>query len=292
MNLIKLIGILAIVAGICFMFWGLVALVLEVFFRYLLEMTLWVASIGLVIGTHFASVDYAPWLLGVGSLLLPVAMFFSARMHNITIDRTKSSFALALLWGAIAMFYQSSFVGFFSVGALLTFLGFSFVVEPLCYSFGFKDDDAVWRGTVAGFFISVAYVATRAFNLDLGPAVVFESGALWLATFVCFLGVLIVSNEVYLGEWKGGESRYLSMNILAVLTLFAFASAGAFFGIREVTTMAGTFMILFFAGKILEVETESFVAFGFKLVVVGGVIFGAWELIRRNEAFFKPYLMM
>lgn len=287
MNFIKLMAILIIVAGICLIFSGIVRLVIHIFYKYLLEVSLWMVSVGLIAVTHFVPEDYQTWTLVIGSLLFPVAWSFSAKIRKIKGDPLKFSVVMAVIWGVIALYFQSPQVAFFAVGALLSALGFSVAVTPFCYALGFNDDAAVIRGTFAGFFISGMYLCARVFKLDFGQFAIFESGALWLAGFVFFIGLLITSTKGYLSVKE--VSNYIAMNFIAFLALIVFASLGMLFGVREVTTLASTFMIFYFMTKVIEVPTHSMITLGVKLLCAGGVVFLAWDWLNAHQELAKQY---
>lgn len=288
MNFIKIIGILAVVAGACFIFSGVVRLIIDIFYKYLLEASLWVTSVGLVVGTEFISEDYQTWSLLIGSLLFPVAFIFSSKIRDVKGDPLNFSMLLTVIWSMIALAYQSPHVAFFAVGALISTLGFSVVVTPFCYYLGFKDDQAIARGTLASFFVSGVYLLARVFKLDFGHFAVFESGALWLAGFVFFIGLLIISTRGYLSKNEVGNN-FIALNLITVVALMLFASLGMLFGVREITTLASTFMIFYFATKVIEVPTNNSISFGIKLLCAGGVVFLAWDWLNSHPELVKQY---
>lgn len=288
MNFVKLLGIGAVVVGIGFIFSGLIETLVRLFYKYLLEFALWATSISLIIGANFINVDYQSWMVMIGSLLIPVAWIFTAKTRGMKENPPLFTFVMMIIWGAIALFYQSSGVGFFSVGALLVWLGFEVATGPFCYAFGFTDEDSVWRGTISGFIITAIYTASKVASLNLGPFNVFESGALWLASFTCFIGILITSTRWYWEEKKTGS--YLGMNFIAIIILVGFISIGMLYNVKEITTMATTFLLFYLAAKPMEIPTESFIAFGVKLLFVGGGFFSVWVWLNSHQEIARQFL--
>lgn len=283
LGLIQVLGIGSIAGGVIFIFWGVIKTILDM--TGLMEALLWILTVGLLTGTAFVDPTYQPWTLAIGAILIPCACLLTADLHKIKIEKTKSLATLTFIWVTIAIFYHSPFVGFLAVGALLAFLGFSMAVTPFCYSFGFTDEDAVPRATTAGLMVMAAYIALRAFRIDPGYFSVFESGALWLASFVGFLGLLITSSK-----WYEDAKHWAIMNTVTIVLLIGVTSLGMVFGIKEVTTIASTFLLFYLAAKIVEIETESLVAIGIKLLIVGLITAGAWQWLRTHQEFAMQYL--
>lgn len=285
LGLVSVLGVGLLAGGICLVFWGFIKTVLEM--TGLMETLLWIITVSLIGSSYFVDPSYQQWTLAVGAILIPCACLLTAHLHEIHIEKVKSLGVLTLVWGTIALFFGSSFVGFLAVGALLACLGFSMVVTPLCYSFGFTSEDAIPRATTAGLFVMAVYIGLRIFQVELGVFSVFEGGALWLATFVGFLGLLITSSSYY----ENGEHAF-PMNLLTCVLFVAIISLGTIFAIKEVTTIAGAFLLFYIADKIIEIDTKSMIALGIKLLVAGAVVAGIWQWLRLNETLVTQYLLL
>lgn len=285
LGLVSVLGVGLLAGGICLVFWGVIKTVLEM--TGLMETLLWIITVSLIGSSYFVDPSYQQWTLAVGAILIPCACLLTAHLHKIHIKEVKSLGVLTLVWGTIALIFGSSFVGFLAVGALLACLGFSVVVTPLCYSFGFTTEDAVPRATTSGLFIMAVYIGLRIFQVELGTFSVFEGGALWLATFVGFLGLLITSSSYY----EDGEHA-LPMNILTCILFVAVISFGKIFEIKEVTTIAGAFLVFYVADKIIEIDTNGMIALGIKLFTAGSIVAGVWQWLRLNEGLVTQYLSL
>lgn len=281
----QILGIGLITGGIGFIFWGVIKSILEM--ASLMEALLWLITLGMLITSAFVPTVYQTWTVPVGSILVPCAFSLSAYLRKIKIKEVMSLTILTLIWATIAIFFDSAFVGFLAVGSLLAALGFSVVVTPFSYGFGFADDDAVPRGTAAGLAILAIYIALRIFRVELGAFSVFETGALWLASFVGFVGLLITSSL-----WYEKGKHWSLMNFVTLVALVGSTSLAVLFGIKEVTTMASAFLIFYLAAKIVEIDTESTAVLGIKLLIAGLMLAGVWMLLRSNEQLVAQYLSL
>jgi hypothetical protein len=224
-----------------------------------------------------------PWFVPIGSIALFGAMVATV-IDMKAASTTNFNLLLAVMWGAIAIFYDSSFVGFLSVGALMAAVGFSAAVIPMGYVFGFKDDSSVQRGIGAGVFAITAYILMRSTGFAHAYVDVFQSGALWLGGCVSGIGFLIVSSTYYDNK-NTVFATFASIAFMVVGIL-----AGSLLGIREVTTVYTAFLILLAASKIVEVDTKSFIGLGVKLMLAGGVVGGAWYWFETHHEIAVKYL--
>lgn len=284
-NFLRIMAIGAGVGGIVLIFRGLIVSILKQ--KWLMEMLAWSVSIGLIVGTQFIRSDYQTWTLLSGALLLMFAAGYAAFIRGAEPNPTQFSGIFVVIWGALALYFHSTEVGFLTIGAVMSFMGFSVVVTPFCYGFGFGDDDSMARGTVSGLLVAAAYTAIQVMKSNLGPFEVFQSGALWLGSFVGFTGLLILSSR-----WFDSAKHYVPMNFLALVVYVGMASVGMIYGLREITTMSIAFLILFLISKPMEIPTENYVTFGIKLIFIAGVCAGAWQWLHTHQELARQYLMV
>jgi hypothetical protein len=270
-----MIGVTLLSVALIFIFQGLFKILLEM--TGFLETLIWTTVITLVIGSNYFSKDIQSWTLIIGSLLLPVALAFSANIRKIEPNMTRFFAILTIVWGAIAVYFSSSTVGFITVGSLISLLGFSIVVTPLCYAFGFDDKASIWRGTISSILMLSFFLLYRASGLSDPFLALFASGAFWLGSLSGFVGLLILSSRWY------DEHRVLSMNVLAIATFLTFGSLAAIYNIRELTTMVGAFIMFYFADKIIEIKTEEMFTFGLKLLAAGLMFYGVWHYVHVHQ---------
>jgi hypothetical protein len=249
------------------------------------EVLLYIISVALI-GFSSESTTFGDYLLFGGCLLLAGAMGFSTTHHKSLQKGVIVSAALTVAWSIIALMYQSSMVGFISVAALLSTLGFSIVVTPMCYAVGFKDDSSVGKATNAAFLVLGAYVAIRATGTKLPEIMIFESGALLLGSIVGYLGLLIMSSRWFDDARKIG---YVGMQLVTVTACVGAVALGSIFGISELQKVGGTVFCMYLIEKIFEIKTEDAVAWAFKILFASGVGIGIMWYIRAND-FFAQYL--
>jgi hypothetical protein len=283
LGFIEVLGIGAIAGGLIFIFGGIVKTILKM--TGLMEILLWLLTVGCIAHSYAIGGAYQSWTIAIGAILIPCAYILSAYVHKIVINESASLAILSIIWGFIALFFSSSFVGFLAVGALLGTLGFFIAVTPFSYMFGFKSDEAIPHATAAGLIIMGIYILTRALHINEQYFAVFETGALWLGSLVGFLGLLIVSSAMYDEERTWG-----AMNLLTIILLIVTVSLGLLFAINEVTTIASAFLLLYLAAKIIEVETESMIALGVKLFIAGIMIACVWQWLSTHQDIAKQYL--
>ncbi len=287
MGLLQVVIGITLLGGILFMFWGAVEALLAQ--ESLLEVLIWISALTLTVGAHFLETTYRTWILIAGAGLWAGAIAFSAHVHKKKPDPFKFSATLMVIWMVLALFYHSDAIGFMAVGAFLSALGFSVLVTPGCYAFGYEKEDAIPSGTVSGLMLTIIYGAVRAFHVEFGMFSVFESGALWLGSLVGFIGLLILSSSWY--DRKRSGAHQFMMNVVMIVMLAITISFGVFADVRELSTMGGAFLIFYVAGKVAEVETTEYFAFGLKLLCICAVFAGAWYVLDHNQATFAPYLL-
>jgi len=276
-NFVWLLSVLGIGGGICFIFRGVIVTILEM--QNLMEALAWIGAIGLTVGSYFIPDSYqylTAWTVPIGAIMFAIALVVSMGIREKMMKGINLSALLMIIWAIIAMFYQSSFVGFMAVGAMMSFVGFSIIVTPFCHAFGFDNDEAMARGTVAGIIIATIYAVCIATGINTSYFQVFEYGALYLGTFVAGIGILIISSK-----WYKKES-YLASNIFAVIVFGVGIALSLLFGIRPISSMLIVFGLLYVTEKIIEIPVESSIAFGVRLIVAGGVLFAGWKWISNN----------
>lgn len=284
LNFVQLAGIGLAVAGILFFCSGLIRrFLLNV---RLIEALLWGLTSAGVASGFFIPNGYQLWTVLTGCLLFPGALLFSMRERHIPIKQVEVWRLLAAVWGATALFYRLEAIGFITVMAVLVLLGLSIAVGPCCYALGFKDKEAVPRGTLAGAFLAIVYALLTAAKVDMGVFGVFQSGALWLGSFAWFLGVLIIS----VARYPGGN--YPTRQLIALVSLVGGLSVGLLSGIRELSTMASTFLLFYLAGKIIEVPVHGRIGFGLKLIATGGLMSSVWYVSLQAKDVLEKYLAM
>lgn len=239
---------------------------------------------GLVFWATRLSAGYAPYVGLAGCLLFGGAAAFTATTHFKGKNPAGLMAFVAGVWAVAALLLSSSLIGFFSVAALMSALGFSIIVMPGAYAIGFNDDEALARGTISAFMILTVFAGLRMAAVDTPHLSVFETGGIFLGAFVGYLGLLIISSKWY------AEKNYVFMQILMILLCVAALYVGSTWQISVLQKIGGTFLVLWFLEKVLEIAIESRVYWAYWGLLIGGLITGGVVLVKSNMAFFAPYL--
>ena len=267
-NLLQAAGIALAACGTLFFTSGLLRHVL----RHLrvVEALLWALGLGAVAAGAFVPLEHRVWPVLFGCLVAPGALALTMFLRKLRFEPRRVFGGFALFWGLAAAGYQLPVVGFLAVAAALAWLGLFIAVGPGWYAFGFRDREAIPRGTAAGALMTIVFGLLAAAQATAGPLDVFRPGALWLGTFAWFLGVLIVGSRFFRGP------HYAARQALALVSLLGSLAFGLLYGMAEIKTMAAAFLLFFLLGKIIEVPVRGRIAFGLKLLVAGGLLSVLW----------------
>ncbi|MBI4450043.1 hypothetical protein HY634_03220 [Candidatus Uhrbacteria bacterium] len=284
-------GVLVLVALILLYQWFLRGIPPEVW-----EILLYLTSIALLIIGHRLHSGIAEHVVFVGSLVFTGAWGFTWFFHKLGEStsrfdgkvRTREEvffLVLTVALAGIALGFTNAAVGFVAVMALMGALGFSVAVIPCGYVVGFKDDDAVARGTFAALFILVGFVLLRVFGTRVPALAVFEGGAYWMGAFVGYLGLLIISSKWYTKE------NYGIMQVVMVVAGVLALVVGSVFHISELQKIGGTFFGLWAVEKLAEIPVASKEGVAVLCLVVAGVLAGGAWYVSAHLDTFAPYLI-
>lgn len=170
-----------------------------------------------------------------------------------------ASMILMVAWGVTALQFNSQLLGFMSVGACMSLLGFACGMFPGVVYIGFTDEAVVPRATFAAFCMGAIYTVLHATGQSSQFRTVFEVGLSWWGFFVFYLGMLIMSSKWYSYESGGFRVRQVNLGkyaLLNVLTLLAGVSAlylGSVYHIGFLLGIGGTFFSLYLMEKWFEI---------------------------------------
>lgn len=250
------------------------------------EISLYSLSIGLIISGLLISQNNVVELGAIGSLLLPLAIFYSLQLHQWQPNVRRIFLLLMLAWGIVAILYQSSGIGFLSVAALMGLVGFSVEIEQLCYMIGFKDKQSIPVATITGFILLAIFITLRILNLHLMPVMLFESGAFWLGGLVMYCGLLIMSTK-----WYDNDFPYVLMQILTISAGVAALAIGNIWELNVFRGIGGTFFILYLLEKPFEIpfeKKESYAALALLMSMIAGIMI-MWA--KNHLDLIQPYLL-
>lgn len=237
----------------------------------------------IVSGVHVPEV-WRLWVTLGGTLLLSGMILVTAQLHRLEPNPTSFFFTLTLLWGGVALFYNSQVHGFFAVAALMGALGAGgYVIPGFGYVLGFKDDSALERATVIAFTVLFAALA-----LQHGAKVttVFTAGAVWLGSFVGFLGLLIASSK-----WYSNRRHYAVMQVITILAGIAALALGSVLDVGPLRGIGGTFFVLYLIEKPFEIPTHSKVTYAFIGLAVAACVGAGVMWAQAHMDLVQPYLL-
>lgn len=253
------------------------------------EVVFLAASIGVTLWGRTLSPGVAPYVGLTGCLLFGAAMMFTAKAHkSLNLGGALLSASMCLAWSIAALMYGSSMIGFIAVAALMSAFGFSVLVSPLCYCIGFEDDAAVGKGTAAAFAVLIAYVTVRVLGVDPQILRVFETGALFLGSFVGYLGLLIASSRWYRSKNRG----YALFQVVTVALGIAALFVGSVFQIPELQRIGGTFFVLYLVEKLFEIPVESKTGYALIGLTASGAVFAFCMYVKSHPDSLRPFLFM
>lgn len=250
------------------------------------EVAFYGASLGFVAGGLVAGGPAAPFLGLTGCLLYAAAVSFTLTTRKLLCGYVKFSLALLAVWAPAAVLYSSSMIGFIAVAALFSALGFYAGMGRLCYFIGFEDDDAVGRATTAAFVVLGVFVALRLGAFSLPGLSVFESGALFLGSFVGYLGLLIASSR-----WFRSPRSYAYMQVVTIAAGLLALFAGSVFSIPQLERIGGTFFVLYLLEKPAEIPFESKRARAALGLAVSALIYGCCLYFKTHPDFAARYIL-
>lgn len=289
MNILRVFAIVGVVGCAGYLLFRWFGWLLELFARIpkeFYEAVGFITSFALIISNERVSETNKLWCLLGGSLLFGAMLLITSALHKLQSRPVRLFGLLFVVWGAVALFYQSSAVGFITAGAFMGLLGFSAAVIPCGYAIGFKDDDDVARATTSAFLLLALFVATR-ISGNFSRLQVFEQGALWFGAFVGYLGLLIASSK-----WYGGKRvHYVLMQIVTIVLGMAAIGVGSVFGIKPLLGVGGTFFVLYLIEKPFEIPKESATGFAVTGLLVSGALgLGVWWAQNHMDVV-RPYLL-
>jgi hypothetical protein len=255
-NIINFVAVFLIVSSVCAMFAVYILPIVLAGYPFILEIVAWVSCgvliyLGLKIGQWIGLFISIAGCFGlIGSSFLTIGLHHD---RNYGKEPPVKEFILLItvIWGFTAILHQSEIVGYMTIMALETFLGFIFISLPFCYIVGFDKNDAVPRAMGSSLIMIIVYCSTEVGHFDIGPFIYFKNAVLVCGTIVHFIGCLIISNQHY------SESNYFLANIYAFSSCLVSIFFGSMFpALLSLQKIGGTFGALLITGKWTEFWTK------------------------------------
>ena len=228
----------------------------------------------IIFSTLFISDSYTHVIVAfIGVFTLSGAYFFHLScLENVEVSSMQVKLTpLFVIWSTAAVYFNSKLIGFFAVAVLQAIMGFYIMTGPLSTTIGFKDDYSIFASLVTSAFSLFLYIAYILYfkKLLMRPytdyVTVFETGVLFLCTFVMFTSLLILSSKFYRGNY------YITFNCITFSAgVFAFYMGSIDPSLGYFRGVGSTFFVIFIMQKYIEIlwENFQFALFGGGVLVV------------------------
>lgn len=291
MNVLWVIAIVVGVISIVYFFGSIFVDLLKVLLEVppiVYELLFYTGAVGLLVFGRTLRPEISPYVGLAGALLFAGAIVYSTVTRKLKSEPMRFCLILAIVWAIAALVYGSQMLGFITVMALLGALGFSAMMWPGVIALGFEDDDALGKATSAAFLILIGFCAAR-ITADASPTLaIFEKGALFMGSFVGYLGLLVASSRWY--EHK--RYPYVLFQIVTVAAGIGAIAVGSIFGIGELQKIGGTFFVIYLLEKIIEIPAESARGYAFVGMLASGAIFAFCTYARLHPETIRPYFFI
>lgn len=190
------------------------------------------------------------------------SIIYSASLHaprsgnNEELFVTFIGFYCAILFGIIAIFYQSSFLGFISVAGLFNGLGFSIVPYGLSIVFGHRSDDILERITLLTGIVMVGSLL-----MEVNKTLI-ERSEMYTYINPFRFGIFVIGGVVHFSSGlimvcKWSFSYYnrrdgIRDQAYFVISLLLFLYFGTLYHIQSLTNTAIAFFVLYLMTKYAE----------------------------------------
>lgn len=220
------------------------------------------------------------------SLLLPLAILYSSKIHQWALPPQRLFIVLMIAWGATSLLYANTTIGFLSVAALMGAIGFSVSIGQLCYMLGFKNRQIIPTATTTALVVLALFVTLHIAGIHTKPVKLFESGAFWLGSLVMYSGLLILSTKRY-----GYGALYLPMQILTVIAGITALSIGNVWNLPVFRGVGSTFLILYLIQKPFEIPFEKKESYAAMALILSLLIGTAILWVKNHIDLIQPYLL-
>ena len=242
-------------------------------------------SIALVCWGNTLGAGVAEYVTFSGSLLFVGLMYVTTRVHKIDLNEAMFFSVATIALAISAVMTMNPITGFAAVITFMCEIGFMGALIPFGYVIGFKDGSALSRGTSAGFIVLIFYTGLTALGHHSMYFDLFRTGALWMGSFVGYLGLLIASSR-----WHTNRQAYPIMQIITIVAGSAALFFGSVYGISELQKIGGTFFVLYIIEKFTEIPARSIEGYAAVGLTVAGAIYGMTWFIKAHVDQLTPYI--
>ncbi len=193
---------------------------------------------------------------------LLASLYFSVYIHKWIDEKSESNnlfihnsiaFILLIIWGISAYYFQSILIGFITIMALYTILGFTIHLYPSIIFIGFRKDDVILLNIIVSFILLTTYIILKKTELlSISYVLPFAYGTLFIGSFSYYIGLLIYSNFYFFKIPYGKE--YFLIQIITIISGILALWIGSIENIPLLRGIGGTFFVIYLLEKYYEIN--------------------------------------
>lgn len=253
------------------------------------EILAWSLSFSIIFIAYRFESHISPFIAFTGCLGIPASFSLSVSLHSKNDGNPKLFVQLLtmislIVWIPTAIYYDTKLIGFICSIALESLLGFSVAVYPFCYVIGFDSEESLVKAGGASLIMICINVILSYFDKELKYLRPFQSGMLFMGTFVYFLMLLIISNKYF--NYSRSFNLYLKTNFIAIVSgVLALFFGSIYPNLGYLQGVGGTFFMLILISKYSEINwSGSRAAWG--LFGLGGILYAMALFINSYPQYF------
>lgn len=189
-----------------------------------------------------------------GVCILPVAFGYSTKVHTRKIrsdgKKTELMVNFIMVWLLLSMipvaiFSQSTLIGYLCFCIIYTLLGFRIIFFGLGYALGWDSENALENSVKATFIIIVSYISVGIYFKVEYYIQPFASAILVLGSNIHLFGLLIISSKHY--RRRNGGDAYAELNFISLVIMLAglyFSSINDLSGMRNTIIVYGILWLI------------------------------------------------
>jgi hypothetical protein len=166
-------------------------------------------------------------------------------------DFMLENLVLTVIWGAIAIAYESVMIGFLTILVLMGAMALSPFVPRFVERMGFKRYDLGATVLVISFVLVMIFFATEVLNFHGIYAEVFKPAVFWIGTEAYFTALTVLAVRWYHREKPG---RYLRWQIVSIVSGIVALYIGTYWNIPVIQEIAGTYFLIYLFEKYIEMQ--------------------------------------
>lgn len=213
-----------------------------------------IVSAFLIGGKYTKTKNTSQFVALTGCIILIPCISYSLYLHLNNLDEINQVFEIltatcTIIWGSVAIVYNSWIIGVITLIAFYSFNGFIAFNVPFGYVIGFKSSDIIPKNMVLSFQLLLLFTILRIHKANIWYIEIFRPGVQFMATFIYFLGGLITSSKFY--DTRGNS--YIPMQFLMIFSYVLAMYFGNVYNIKQFRNVGGTYMFLYLIEKYVEI---------------------------------------